>query len=117
MRLRPPVRCHNSRDVGFFHVNALHRGIYAPEIPRRTIAVSWSSARNHRPITREWLAKWKGYVAPCQPWFLRPRYLDGLPEETRAFYQSQIDTLRSEWEQSRLFDDLPPERRSYFFET
>ena len=103
-------------DVGFFHVNALHRGNYAPEIPRRTIAVSWSSAKNRRPITREWLTRWKGYAAPCQPWFLRPGYLDGLSRETREFYQSQIDTLRSEWEQPGLFDDLSPERRSYFFE-
>jgi hypothetical protein len=89
-------------DLAFFHVNALHRGLYSKEIPRRTIAVTLNRASDPRPITAEMMELRTGYVAAYQPWFLQPGYLDGCLPAARAFYQRFIDIYRAGWQPDYL---------------
>jgi hypothetical protein len=43
-----------------------------------------------------------GYVAPYQPWFLQPGYLDGCLPAARAFYQRFIDIYEEGWQPNYL---------------
>ena len=89
-------------DLAFFHVNALHRGLYPKEIPRRTIAVTFNRAAAPWPITAAMMEQRTGYVAAYQPWFLQPGYLDGCLPAARAFYQRFIDIYGADWQPDYL---------------
>lgn len=100
-------------DLAFFHVNALHRGNYFQEVPRRTIAVTYGRTSAPRQPTAEWMKAWNGYVASYQPWFLQPGYLDDLDDEARAFYQRFIEMYSPNWT-PELLVPLSAGRREYY---
>jgi ectoine hydroxylase-related dioxygenase (phytanoyl-CoA dioxygenase family) len=100
-------------DLGFFHVNSIHRGLYQSEIPRRTIAVTYGRASFPRAATGPRMKEWLGYIATYQPWFLEPHYLDGVKPQTRAFFERFIEIYRDSWKPEYL-DELNPERQEYF---
>lgn len=103
----------NPGDLGFFHVNALHRGLYQVGVPRRTITVTYTHPNYSRPATAQWMKDWRGYVSTYQPWFALPDYLNGVRDESRAFYERFIQTYRDSWKPEYL-DELNPERQAYF---
>ncbi len=86
-------------DVGFFHVNALHRGPSAVDGDdhhvRRTIAVTWTDAARPSPITKASMVARTGYVAPYQPWTLLPGYTDGCRPATVALFKHRADLMRT----------------------
>lgn len=88
----------NPGDVGFFHVNALHRGPSAVDGDdrhvRRTIAVTWTDAARPSPITNASMVARTGYVAPYQPWTLLPGYTDGCRQATVALFKQRAALLR-----------------------
>ena len=100
-------------DLGFFHVNALHRGLYLQGIPRRTIAVTLNRASDPRPITAAMMEKRKGYFPAYQPWFSNPKYLDGCSPAAREFYQRFIDVYGENWRPD-LMQKLPQSLQEYF---
>lgn len=100
-------------DLAFFHVNTIHRGIYQHRVLRRTIAVSYSRASDPQEITPERLEHTRGYVAPYQPWFRRPGYLDGLPPAIAAYYRAYVERYGDRLDLA-LVDALPAARRGYF---
>lgn len=100
-------------DLGFFHINSIHRGLYHTDVPRRTISVTYTHPDYPRPATAEWMKEWRGYASTYQPWFLQPGYLDGVSEESRVFYQRYIDQYRDSWKPEFL-EPLNPERQAYF---
>ena len=102
-------------DLAFFHVNALHRGLYQPGVLRRTIAVTYSRADFPRPATPQTLKERLGYVPSYQPWFLRPNYLDGTEGEPRAFYDRFIETYRETWKPEFLSPEIGEKRIRYFW--
>lgn len=101
-------------DLAFFHVNSIHRGRYFHGISRRTIAITYSRRSRPRLPTREWMISGKGYVAPYQPWFLQPGYLDGLDAEARAFLQSFLDVYRPYLTPELLVPELGEKRIAYY---
>jgi hypothetical protein len=103
-------------DLAFFHVNAIHRGMYYVGVPRRTIAVSFGRVAYPRLATPEWLLNWRGYVCTYQPWFEKAGYLDGCTPEARAFYERFIQTYRGTWKREYLLPELGPELIKYFTE-
>lgn len=92
-------------DLAFFHVNSIHRGMYLQGVPRRTIAITYSSVTHPRPPTREWLISSRGYAASYQPWFLREGYLNGVQPETQRFFQRFVGAYGP----NLTLDLLPPE--------
>ncbi len=100
-------------DLAFFHVNSLHRGQYLKGVRRRTIAVTFNRASDHRPITAEMMERRTGYVSTYQPWFLKPGYLDGCLPAARAFYQRFIDIYAATW-RSEYLKPLHPSLQEYF---
>lgn len=100
-------------DLAFFHVNALHRGMYFQGVERRTIAVTFGRVSHPRKATAEMIKQWKGYVATYQPWFLKPGYLDGCASSTRAFFQRFVDVYRDSWKPEYL-TELTPQLQEYF---
>ena len=102
-------------DLGFFHVNSLHRGSYEQGVPRRTIAVTFTRARDARIPTLETMKERRGYDSSYQPWFLNPGYLDGCLPAARAVYQRFIDVHRDCWH-PELLGSLHPSLKTYFTE-
>jgi hypothetical protein len=100
-------------DLAFFHVNALHRGIYTHGVRRRTIAVTFGRASFARKPTAEMMKAWKGYVATYQPWFKKQGYLDGCSLVTRAFFQRFVDVYGDSWKPEYL-KELTPQLQEYF---
>lgn len=100
-------------DLAFFHVNALHRGMYHKGVRRRTIAVTFGRASHPRKATPEMMKQWRGYVATYQPWFLKQGYLDGCAPSTRAFFQRFVDVYRDSWKPEYL-KELTPQLQEYF---
>ena len=101
-------------DLAFFHVNALHRGHYEVGVPRRTIAVTFGRASAPRAITADIMRERVGYGATYQPWFLNLDYLDGIDEDTRAFYQRFIEVYSPYWKPEFLIPELGEKRIAYF---
>jgi len=102
-------------DIGFFHVNSLHRGTYDKDFPRRTLNFTYSRASVVRPAKGiEDLNHRKGYFPSYQPWCLKPGYLDGVQPGTRAFFERFIRTYRDSWRPDYLSEELGPERLAYF---
>ena len=93
-------------DLAFFHVNALHRGLYPVGQTRRTISVTYSHPQNPRPADAALMKKWQGYVASYQPWSAAPDYLAGTAPTTRAFFNRFVQTYQSSWQPNYL-DPLP----------
>jgi len=102
-------------DLAFFHVNALHRGLYYQGVPRRTIAVTFSRQSEVRKATAETMKAWRGYIATYQPWLLKPGYLDGVSDSARELFERFIDTYRDSWKPEYL-DELGAPRQAYFTE-
>lgn len=102
-------------DLGFFHVNALHRGIYTQGVLRRTIAVTFTRASDPYLATAESMAERVGYVASYQPWFLKRGYLDGCVPAARGFYERFIDVHRESWREEYV-GSLHARLREYFTE-
>jgi len=100
-------------DLAFFHVNAIHRGLYPLGVPRRTIAVTYGRAAHPRKATAESMKAWRGYVATYQPWFQKPGYLDGCAPGTRHFFQRFIDIYQDSWKPEYL-TELTPQLQEYF---
>jgi hypothetical protein len=103
-------------DLAFFHVNAIHRGMYYVGVPRRTIAVSFGRVAYPRRATAEWLLNWKGYVCTYQPWFQKPGYLEGCTPEAKAFYGRFVETYQDTWKKEFLVPELGPKLIKYFTE-
>lgn len=100
-------------DLAFFHVNALHRGLYSQGVPRRTIAVTLNRASDPRPITAAMMEKRSGYFPAYQPWFSNPKYLDGCSPAAREFYQRFIDVYGESWRPD-FMQKLPQSLQEYF---
>jgi len=105
----------NPGDLAFFHVNALHRGMYIHGVKRRTIAVTFGRASFTRKPTAEMMKAWRGYVATYQPWFNKPDYLDGCQPGTRAFFERFVEVYRDSWKPEYL-EPLHPELQKYLTE-
>jgi hypothetical protein len=73
-------------DAVLFNPNAIHRGRYRSEIPRRTLMLTYT--RRSEP--------WNDYFS-AQPWFLEPGYLDGLDAAAQQFYGEFIAQYREFW--------------------
>jgi hypothetical protein len=101
-------------DIAFFHVNALHRGLYIQGVPRRTIAVTFSRESIVRMPTREMMIAWKGYVASYQPWLLQDGYLDGTSAAARELFERFINNYREGWKPEFLAPELGRERIDYY---
>lgn len=101
-------------DLALFHVNAIHRGVYPQEVTRRTIAITYGSARHPRLPTREMMKDWGGYVCTYQPWFLAESYLDGIAPRTRTFFERFIEAYGDTWQSAFLDPDWHPTRLAYF---
>ncbi len=102
-------------DIAFFHTNAIHRGMYRPEVPRRTIASTYSlTPSSYFFASVERMTEQRGYVATYQPWFLKPGYLDGITPEARRFFAHFIETYRENWKPEYVVPELGPALRDYF---
>jgi len=63
-----------------------HRGRYHVDRLRRTFMLTYTP--RSRPF-RDWFS--------TQPWFLQAGYLDGLPRETKNFFDEFVETYRGDW--------------------
>ena len=85
-------------DVGFFHVNSLHRGPSPAdgddEHVRRTIAVTWTDSARPSSITQASMEARNGYVATFQPWIRLPGYTAGCNPTTVALVKHGAALLR-----------------------
>lgn len=102
-------------DIGFFHVNSLHRGYYEVGVPRRTIAITFGSRTKHRPFDPVWWKNTLGYVSTFQPWFRRPDYLGGVAPHTRALFNRFIDTYADQWRAENLNPEVIGAARMEYF--
>ena len=102
-------------DLAFFHVNALHRGLYPVGVPRRTLAVTYGRPSFARPATARSMQERRGYNATYQPWFLRENYLDGTTPETRRFFERFIETYRESWQPQFCDAALIGEKRHDYY--
>ena len=108
-------------DVGFFHVNALHRGPSPVDGDdkhvRRTIAVTWTDSARPSPITQASMNTRRGYVASYQPWIMLPGYTEGCRPSTAALVEHGAALLRDSMGVEKL-DGLPdgPLKQAYFLD-
>lgn len=111
----------NVGDVGFFHVNCLHRGPSPADGDdkhvRRTIAVTWTNSARPYPITKDSMLARKGYVASYQPWILLPGYTEGCRPPTVALVEHGASLLRDRTGVEKL-DAMPdgPLKQRYFMD-
>ncbi|MCX6016968.1 MAG: phytanoyl-CoA dioxygenase family protein [Chloroflexi bacterium] len=77
----------NAGDAVLFNPNALHRGRYRSEIPRRTLMLTYT--RRSEPCSDFFSA---------QPWFLEPGYLHGLDAHSQHFYDEFVAQYRADWQ-------------------
>ena len=102
-------------DIGFFHVNSIHRGYYEVGVPRRTIAVSFGSRSRRRPFDVDWWKMTNGYVATYQPWCRVPHYLCGADPSTVRLFQRFIDCYGDQWTPQNLHpQSIGPARVEYY---
>lgn len=100
-------------DLAFFHVNTLHRGLYVHGVPRRTIAVTFGRESFVRKATAESLKAWDGYISTYQPWMQDPKYLHGVAETTRQFFERFVNIYKDSWDLD-FTSGLNKERQDYF---
>lgn len=102
-------------DIGFFHVNSIHRGYYEVGVLRRTIAVTFGARSKYRPFDPVWWRNTRGYVASFQPWVCKPGYLAGAEPHTMRLFQRFIDTYGDQWKAENLNPEaIGPQRVEYF---
>jgi len=96
------VRLHQEPgDAVLFTQLCIHRGRYHTDKLRRTMMISVKKLAAVQFSIRQ-----RGLDYGCdQPWFLMPRYFDGVNEEARAFFQSFVDFYGPHW-RSRLTEVL-----------
>jgi len=102
-------------DLGFFHVNSIHRGYYEVGVPRRTIAVTFSAQSGHRPFDP---ARWqssRGYIAPFQPWFAAPDYLEGCEPHAARLFERFIDRYSDQWTDENINPQAIGQARADFY--
>ena len=75
-----------SGDAVLFNPNAIHRGRYRSEIPRRTLMLTYTKCSE----------PWSDFFS-AQPWFLEPGYLDGLDAHAQHFYGAFVAQYRDDW--------------------
>lgn len=73
-------------DVAVFNATGLHRGQYYNDVPRRTVMITYTTEK--APV--------EDYFSYA-PWCLEPGYLDGMNEQSRAFYQRYIECYSEFW--------------------
>lgn len=73
-------------DVAVFNATGLHRGQYYNDVLRRTVMITYTT--EDAPVD--------DYFSYA-PWCLEPGYLDGLNEQSRAFYQHYIECYTEFW--------------------
>lgn len=102
-------------DIGFFHVNSIHRGYYEVGVPRRTIAVTFGALSKYRPFDVQWWKQVRGYVASFQPWCRTPHYLSGAEPHTVRLFQRFIDRYGDQWIPENLYpESIGPARVDYY---
>ena len=84
-------------DAVLFNALTVHRGRYHADKPRRTFMVVYRKVRT----AREDLSRHGLHQYTDQPWFLLPGYLDGVRQETEAFFRRYVDFYADSW-RSRL---------------
>jgi ectoine hydroxylase-related dioxygenase (phytanoyl-CoA dioxygenase family) len=73
-------------DVAVFNPNAVHRGRYHEDKPRRTLMLTYlASSQTHC----DWFSH--------QPWFLDDSYLARIPSEARPFFEAFEERYRGFW--------------------
>jgi len=73
-------------DAVAFNPYGLHRGRYHADKLRRTLMLTYTKTSKPR----------FDYFSD-QPWFDTPQHLDGLQEETRAFFEPFIAEYGEQW--------------------
>ncbi len=107
---RMPVKL-EAGDVGFVHVNSIHRGLYPSDVRRRTIFVTWGIASRPRTPNREDMMTLCGAVPTFQPWFNWPGYLEGVSPAAREVFERFIKLYQDSWKPeyaAELSEQLQP---------
>lgn len=96
------VRLHQEPgDAVLFTQSCIHRGRYHTDKLRRTLMVSVK-----KRAAAEFTMRQRGLdYASDQPWFLLPRYFDGVNEDARAFFGEFVDFYGRHW-RARLAEVL-----------